>query len=303
MANNLFQNLYEKVAEGSVLALARAISLVENQVNGFELFMEQLPLVHVPVIGITGPPGAGKSTLVDCLIQVLINDRKKVAVLCVDPSSPFNMGALLGDRIRMNKWYNNENVFIRSMASRKSLGGLSPMIIEVTEYLKIAGFDHIIIETVGVGQNEIDIAGLADVTVVVVVPEGGDEIQTMKSGIMEIANIFVVNKCDRPGADQFVKFLHSMLAPVFKKSKYEIPIIKTVAEKGTGVESLYNSIREILNSDIISEKKYYLLAEKAYHLIQSNRMADVSKEQLVESIRTISMADEHFNLYQFVKQF
>jgi LAO/AO transport system kinase len=107
------------------------------------------------------------------------------------------MGALLGDRIRMNKWYNNENVFIRSMASRKSLGGLSPMIIEVTEYLKTAGFRYIIIETVGVGQNEIDIAGLADVTVVVVVPEGGDEIQTMKSGIMEIANIFVVNKCDR----------------------------------------------------------------------------------------------------------
>jgi len=285
--------------------IARDISIIENRVNGFENILLQTNEKNntAGIVGITGAPGAGKSTLVDCLIQVLINDRKKVAVLCVDPSSPFNMGALLGDRIRMNKWYNNENVFIRSMASRKSLGGLSPMIIEVTEYLKTAGFDHIIIETVGVGQNEIDIAGLADVTVVVVVPEGGDEIQTMKSGIMEIANIFVVNKCDRPGADQFVKFLHSMLAPVFKKSKYEIPIIKTVAEKGSGVESLYNSIREILNSGITSEKKYYLLAEKAYHLIQSNRMADVSKEQLVESIRTISMADEHFNLYQFVKQF
>lgn len=285
--------------------IARNISLIENRINGFENLMLQTNEKNdtVGIIGITGAPGAGKSTLVDCLIQVLINDHKKVAVLCVDPSSPFNMGALLGDRIRMNKWYNNENVFIRSMASRKSLGGLSPMSIEVTEYLKTVGFDHIIIETVGVGQNEIDIAGLADVTIVVVVPEGGDEIQTMKSGIMEVANIFVVNKCDRPGADQFVKFLHSMLAPVFKKTDHEIPIIKTIAEKNDGIDILYNSIKALLNLNRSSERKYYLLAEKAYHLIQSKRMESVTKEDLAESIKKLSREEQSFNLYQFVKGF
>jgi LAO/AO transport system kinase len=285
--------------------IARNISLIENKVNGFEeILLQKNETANVAnIIGITGSPGAGKSTLVDCLIQVLINDQKKVAVLCVDPSSPFNMGALLGDRIRMNKWYNNENVFIRSMASRKSLGGLSPMIIEVTEYLKTVGFDHIIIETVGVGQNEIDIAGLADVTVVVVVPEGGDEIQTMKSGIMEVADIFVVNKCDRPGANQFVKFLHSMLAPVFNKTDHEIPIVKTIAEKNDGIDILYNSIKALLNWNRNSERKYYLLAEKAYHLIQSKRMESVTKEDLAESIKKLSREEKSFNLYQFVKRF
>ena len=155
------------------------------------------------IVGITGAPGAGKSTIVDGLIAEMVADNKTVAVLCVDPSSPFNMGALLGDRIRMNQWYTNPNVYIRSMASRKELGGLSPMMIEVTEYIKYCGFDYVIVETVGVGQNEVEIAGLADITVLILVPEGGDEIQTMKSGIMEIADIFVVNKSDRPGADLF----------------------------------------------------------------------------------------------------
>lgn len=287
----------------SIKTIARNISFIENRVNGFEELLlginDSGPAAAI--IGITGAPGAGKSTLVDGLIQEMLNQYKKVAVLCVDPSSPFNMGALLGDRIRMSKWYNNENVFIRSMASRKALGGLSPMIIEVTEYLKTTGFDYIIVETVGVGQNEIDVAGLADVTVVVVVPEGGDEIQTMKSGIMEIGDIFVVNKCDRPEADRFVKYLHTMLAPVFGRTEREIPVIKTVAEKHEGIDLLYGSIIQMLQEKNTAEKKYRLLAERAYQLIQSRRMNDIHKEELFKSIKIYIEQQHHFNLYRFIK--
>lgn len=153
------------------------------------------------MIGITGPPGAGKSTLTDALIGEMVRAGNKVAVLCVDPSSPFNMGALLGDRIRMSEWYTNPNVFIRSLATRGSLGGLHPKIVEITELLKAASFDYILVETVGVGQSEVEIAGLADVTIVVLVPESGDDIQVMKAGLMEIADLYIVNKSDRPGAD------------------------------------------------------------------------------------------------------
>jgi LAO/AO transport system kinase len=289
----------------SIKTIARNISFIENRVDGFEelLLAADESNTAAGIIGITGAPGTGKSTLVDGLIQEMINHEKKVAVLCVDPSSPFNMGALLGDRIRMSKWYNNENVFIRSMASRKALGGLSPMIIEVTEYLKTAGFDYIIVETVGVGQNEIDVAGLADITIVVMVPEGGDEIQTMKSGIMEIGDIFVVNKCDRPEADRFVKYLHSMLAPVFTRSEREIPVIKTVAEKLEGIDLLYASVIQLLQKKNTSEKKYRLLAERAYQLIQSKRMNDTHKEELFQRIMSAMEQHKHFNLYHFIKNF
>lgn len=287
----------------SIKVIARNISKIENRVEGFETLLLQADQnkITAGIIGITGAPGAGKSTLVDGLIREMVNHEKKVAVLCVDPSSPFNMGALLGDRIRMNKWYDNDNVFIRSMASRKALGGLSPMIIEVTEYLKSAGFDYILIETVGVGQNEIDVAGLADVTVVVMVPEGGDEIQTMKSGIMEIGDIFVVNKCDRPQADRFVKYLRSMLAPVFSRAEHEVPVIKTIADKQEGIGLLYNAIMQELSANYTSDKKYMLLAEKAYQLIQSKRMEDVRKEALLDSIRS-ETKQQQFNLYRFVRK-
>src|SRR5678810_1468760 len=162
--------------------------------------------------------------------------------LCVDPSSPFNLGSLLGDRIRMSKWYDNPNVFIRSLATRGSLGGLHPKIIEITELMKAAAFDLIIVETVGVGQSEVEIAGLADITVVVVVPEAGDEVQTMKAGLMEIADIFVVNKADRPDADQFVKNLRLMLAPTFSTHYNEVPVLKTVASQKEGIRELLEII-------------------------------------------------------------
>ena len=294
------RELLQQIQNGDIKALARSISLVENEAEGYEEFLQQLPANNsAKIIGITGPPGAGKSTLTDALIGELIKDEKKVGVLCVDPSSPFNFGSLLGDRIRMSDWYNNANVFIRSLATRGSLGGLHPKIIEITDVMKAAGFDYIIIETVGVGQSEVEIAGLADVTVVVLVPEGGDVIQTMKAGLMEIADIFVVNKSDRPDAETFVNNLKMMLAPAFK-SDNTIPIIKTIASEKKGIEELKEEI--IKHQDkAVGEKKYIMLAEKAWQLIQNKRMKNVSKLQLKEEIESESV-NEGFNLYKYIRQ-
>src|SRR5690606_21976809 len=168
----------------------------------------------------------------------MVNDGKKVGVLCVDPSSPFNLGALLGDRIRMSEWYTHPDVFIRSLATRGSMGGLHPKIIEISDLMKAFPFDHIIVETVGVGQSEIEIAGLADSTIVVMVTEAGDELQTIEAGLMESADIFVVNKADRPGADLFVKNLRQMLAPAFRTHYHEVPVIKIVASQKKGIHEL-----------------------------------------------------------------
>lgn len=296
----MWQQYLYQIQQGDVKALARCISLVENEVPGYELLLQSLPSNNQPVIGITGPPGAGKSTLTDALIGSLIEGGKKVAVLCIDPSSPFNLGALLGDRIRMSDWYNNPNVFIRSLATRGSLGGLHPKIIEITDLIKAAPIDYIIVETVGVGQSEIEIAGLADITVVVVVPEAGDEIQTMKAGLMEIANIFVVNKSDRPDADLFVSNLKSMLAPAFHTKNIPIPVIKTVAANKEGVDELYNAILNQIAHPIFNEKRSWLLSEKAYYLISQKRMADLDKNELKKKI---AADGKNFNLYQFIQGF
>lgn len=297
----MWDELLKKIVQGDYKSLARGISLLENEVPGHEEFLQQLATSTTQVIGITGAPGAGKSTLVDALISHWVEENKKVAVLCVDPSSPFNLGALLGDRIRMTEWYNHPNVYIRSLANRGSLGGLHPQIIEITTLLQAAKFDHIIVETVGVGQTEIEIVGLADVTVVVVVPEAGDEVQTMKAGLMEIADIFVVNKSDRPDADIFVKNLRLMLAPAYSRNK-DIPILKTVASQRKGIAELANKIQAVSSQAVKSEKKSWLMAERVYQLIQRKKMSLIHKNDIKKAIEAV--ADHHdFNLFKFAKEY
>jgi LAO/AO transport system kinase len=196
--------LISELVAGKTAALARAISVVENMRPGFERLLGEIhrSLGRARRIGITGPPGAGKSTLVERLVTQYRSAGLKVAVVAVDPTSPFTGGALLGDRIRMESIALDQGVYIRSMASRGSLGGLATTTREVCDLLDAAGFDRILVETVGVGQSELDVARMADTTVLVLVPESGDGIQTLKSGVMEIADIFVVNKADRTGADK-----------------------------------------------------------------------------------------------------
>jgi len=294
-----WQSLLTTIQQGNTKNIARGISYVENEVPGYEALLQALPASETPVIGITGPPGAGKSTLTDALIGELVKNNKKVAVVCVDPSSPFNLGALLGDRIRMSEWYNHPDVYIRSLATRGSLGGLHPQIIEITELLKAAPFDYILVETVGVGQSEVEIVALADVTVVVLVPEAGDEVQTMKAGLMEIADIFVVNKADRPDADTFYRNLKMMLQPAFHKTAIEIPVIKTVASQKKGIVELYDAINRRFNLAQTTEKKYRLLAEKAWHLLQKHRMKDIKKTDLLAAIQNENIT----NVYSFITRF
>ena len=281
--------------------LARNISLVENEAEGYEKILFALPPSSSKIIGITGAPGAGKSSLTDALIGEIVADEKSVAVICIDPSSPFNKGALLGDRIRMSDWYNHPNVFIRSLASRGALGGLHPKTIEISDLMRSSGFDYVIIETVGVGQSEIDIAGLADITVVMLVPEGGDVIQTMKAGLMEVADIFVINKADRPGADTFYNNLKKMLGPVFNKTTKKIPVLKTIAATGEGISTLYKEIKD-WKSDIISGNKIELMAQKIYSLVQFQRMKTFDKEKMKKDLEK-ELEKENFNLYLFAKKY
>jgi LAO/AO transport system kinase len=297
----MHEHLLLQIKGGDTRSLARAISLVENEQQGYDELLRSLSFDQSPkIIGVTGAPGAGKSTLVDALIDELIKDKKRVAVLCIDPSSPFNLGAVLGDRIRMSQWYTHRDVFIRSLATRGSVGGLSPKIIEITDLVKSAGFDHIIIETVGVGQSEIEIAGLADITIVVVVPESGDEVQTMKAGLMEIADIFVINKSDRPGADLFEKNLKLRLAPSFTKDAKVVPIIKTVATEKKGIHELYQTLKGNLSNN--KEKRMSLITEKAWQLLIRKRMAGVDKMQLKQRLEAHIKSDD-FNLYSFIESY
>jgi LAO/AO transport system kinase len=282
----MWQQYLDNIQHGDVKALARTISLIENEVPGYEELLQLLPPSNKPIIGITGPPGAGKSTLTDALIGHLVGENKKVGILCIDPSSPFNLGALLGDRIRMSDWYNHPNVFIRSLATRGSLGGLHPKIIEISDVLKASPVDYIIIETVGVGQSEIEIAG--------------DEVQTMKAGLMEIADLFVVNKADRPDADLFVRNLKLMLAPAFHKKEIPIPVIKTIASQKQGIEALYGEILAHIKLHQLNDKRCWLLAEKSYFLIQQKRMTDINKEHLKMKIEA---AGTDFNLYRFIQNY
>lgn len=300
--NNLKQ-LHRELREGNFLALARCITIAENELEGYEsLLMGLHENRTAKVIGITGPPGAGKSTVVNELLRHWLKDNKKIAVLAVDPSSPFNYGALLGDRIRMSEFYSNPNIFIRSLATRGALGGLSAKIIEITDLVKEAPFDYVVVETVGVGQSEVEIAGLADCTVVTLVPEAGDEVQTLKAGIMEIANVFVVNKADHQDADGLYNNLRIM-AHERARGNDETPVVKTIATSGTGIADLATAISGYLaRQRDLPSKRLYLLADKCWQLIQARRMSDLDITKLREAL-TVAMNKEDFNLYSFTKQF
>ncbi len=276
MIDNL---LLEKLFSGDRRAVARIISVVESDNN---LTSEYLKSIYNKVgnayrIGITGPPGAGKSTITNQLTKLFRKENKKVGIIAVDPTSPFTGGALLGDRVRMNDIGMDQGVFIRSMATRGSLGGLSKKAIDTADILDAAGSDIIILETVGVGQSELDIAQAADTTIVVLVPESGDSVQAMKAGLMEIADLFVLNKCDRPGSQQAYTALQTILMIKQHDENTWLPkIIKAVASENKGMD-------EVLNE--IENHKKFLLEKNLFQLKRENRTKVRIKEIVENKLR------------------
>lgn len=242
----------ERIVAGDLRALARAATAVENRTKEAEALLAELfPYTgRATIIGVTGPPGAGKSTLVDQLARALRAEGKTVGIIAVDPSSPFSGGAILGDRIRMQHHYADEGVFIRSMATRGQMGGLARGTLEMALLLDAAGREAILIETVGVGQDEVEIARLADVTVVVLVPGMGDDVQAIKAGIMEIADVFAINKSDQPGAERLEQEVRAMLLLASDHGKLDTPIVKTVAQEGKGIGELLGAVRTVKDKKI-----------------------------------------------------
>ncbi|MEY3413048.1 MAG: hypothetical protein RIQ70_1738 [Bacteroidota bacterium] len=289
------------VAEGNFLLLAKTISQIENKVEGADVYLTKLVPKAIPIIGITGPPGAGKSTLIAGLVGEWIAAGKKVAVLSVDPSSPFHKGAILGDRIRMKDWYLHPQVFIRSLASRGHLGGLNSSMIELTTLLQSVGFDQIIVETVGVGQSEVEVASLADTTVVVLVPEAGDDVQMMKSGLMEVADVFVVNKSDRPDAQTFTNHIRQMMMEN-GVSEDLVKVVATVASQGLGINDLMQAIdaHQIANNALGNYKK--IIFTKAIQLIVAHKMQQVDLKKLEQDIETATIK-EGFNIFSFTQNY
>lgn len=243
------QDIIAGVKKGDFLFLSKSISHIENNEAGIQDFLAGCSKSSIPVIGITGPPGAGKSTLIASLVGEMVNENKKIAVLSVDPSSVIHEGALLGDRIRMREWYLHPAVYIRSLATRGHLGGLINSIDQMVLLLQSVGFDYIILETVGVGQSEVQVAKIAYPTVLVLVPEAGDEIQMMKSGLFEVANIYLVNKSDRPEAAKFTNHLRQSLADKAGNTQ-KTSLIQTTANTKEGIADLLQLIKQYAPTSI-----------------------------------------------------
>ncbi|MBN1152764.1 MAG: methylmalonyl Co-A mutase-associated GTPase MeaB [Dehalococcoidia bacterium] len=237
------EEFIDDMMQGNARALAKLITIVEqDDEDSYRVLRHVKSTGRAHRVGVTGPPGAGKSTLVNRLTSYAREHELRVGVICADPSSPFSGGAVLGDRVRMSQHYMDEGVHIRSMSLRGSLGGLPATVHGVIKLMDASGKDLILVETVGVGQMELDVMDSVDTVVVTLVPEAGDDVQAMKAGLMEIADIFVVNKSDRPGADSLTSGIRSMLDLVYENGPWKIPVLSTQAENNIGVDALYKQI-------------------------------------------------------------
>ena len=273
--------LAERILSGDARALARAATAVENRTPEAEALLSELfPRTgRATVIGVTGPPGAGKSTLVDQLARELRRRGETVGIIAVDPTSPFSGGAILGDRIRMQSHHQDPGVFIRSMATRGSLGGLAAATTDIALLLDAAGKDAVLIETVGVGQDEVEIARLADVTLVVLVPGMGDDVQAIKAGIMEIADIFVINKSDRPGAGRLENELRGMLS-IGGHDVRRPPILRVTATEGKGIAELLDTVREFRKAEANPARRTQLWAARLREMLREKLLDRIPADEL-----------------------
>ena len=279
----------ERVRAGDVRALARVISAIEDgQPEAVELLKALFPHSgNAQVIGLTGSPGSGKSTLVDQLAREYRKQGRTVGIIAVDPTSPYTGGAILGDRIRMQTHHADSGIYIRSMATRGFLGGLARATADVATVLDASGKQAVLVETVGVGQDEIDIVRLADVTIVILVPGMGDDVQTIKAGIMEIADVFVINKSDREGAERVEREIRAMQSLAIRKDNWTPPIVKTVATEGKGIPELVAAIaqyQQFLEQNALSKKKKISNWRE--------RLIEMLRESLLEKVLREQMSDD-----------
>lgn len=293
-ATSTLDTFVERVRSGDVRALARAISAIEDDSGQASPLMKALfPYSgRAIVIGLTGSPGAGKSTLIDQLAREYRKEDKTIGIIAVDPTSPYTGGAILGDRIRMQAHHADNGIYIRSMATRGFLGGLAPATADVATLLDAAGKDMVLVETVGVGQDEIDIVRLADVTVVILVPGMGDDVQTIKAGIMEIADIFVINKSDREGAERVEREIRMMQTLATRHDDWTPPVIKTVATDGTGIPDL---VKAIAAYRTYLEGKDLLIRKKASSWRE--RLVEMLRKALLDRMMHDRLDAEHLSRY------